>query len=108
MVAQVIDFPGAAAAREPQGLHLTEAEVIETAGGYVRPADQLRELHARGFTRAAFSRIGRRRVLLERAHYDAVVRGQYAAPQQPTEPQRQAPRPNEAALKAFFAGKRRK
>jgi hypothetical protein len=46
----------------------------------VRPADQLKALHARGFVRA-FRRNGAGPVILERAHYDAVVRGQFG--QQP-------------------------
>jgi len=44
------------------------------AGGYKRPADQLRELHRRGFFRAYRSRVTGE-VVLERPHYDAVAAG---------------------------------
>lgn len=54
-------------------LTLTEAE-LEEVTGYRRPAEQLAELHRRGFSRAYRNRLGR--VTLERAHYDAVCAGQ--------------------------------
>ena len=54
-------------------LNLTPEEVQEASGGYQRPADQLKHLHARGFTRAFKSGLTGR-VVLERGHYDAVVR----------------------------------
>ncbi len=41
---------------------------------YSRPADQLRELHARGYARA-YLRSGQ--VVLERPHFEAVSRGVY-------------------------------
>ncbi|HET9643764.1 MAG TPA: DUF4224 domain-containing protein [Burkholderiaceae bacterium] len=50
-------------------LTLSEAELVELTG-YRRPADQIRELHRRGFSRAYVNRLGR--VVLERAHYMAV------------------------------------
>lgn len=53
-------------------------EEIEELTGYTQPAAQLRELHKRGFVRAYRNRLGQ--VTLERAHYDAVARGQQVAP----------------------------
>jgi hypothetical protein len=41
------------------------------------PTKQLNVLHARGFVRAY---IGRHGVILERAHYEAVSRGELQAP----------------------------
>jgi hypothetical protein len=53
-------------------LLLTEAE-LEALTGYRRPHEQLAELHQQGFSRARRNRLGR--VVLERAHYDAVCAG---------------------------------
>ncbi len=58
-------------------LILTPEEIRELTG-YTQPAKQLAELHRRGFVRAYRNRLGQ--VTLERAHYDAVARGQQAAP----------------------------
>lgn len=63
---------------------LPEDEIVTVAGGYKRPGDQLRELHRQGFYRAGKSRITGR-VVLERAHYDAVCAG--------ARPEQQAPAP---------------
>jgi len=60
-------------------LVLSESE-LEQLTGYRRAAEQLQELHRRGFHRAYRNRLGR--VTLERAHYDAVVTGA----QQPAKP----------------------
>lgn len=57
------------------GLILSDGE-IEALTGYTRAAEQLRELHRQGFTRARRDRLGR--VIVERAHYDAVCIGQKA------------------------------
>ncbi|MBK1615399.1 hypothetical protein CKO44_18220 [Rubrivivax gelatinosus] len=55
-------------------LVLSPEEVRELSGGYLRAADQLRALRQRGFHRAYRSqRTGR--VVVERAHYDAVAAG---------------------------------
>jgi hypothetical protein len=62
---------------------LSEAELAAVAGGYVRPGDQLRELHRQGFYRARRSKVSGR-VVLERAHYDAVCAG--ARPEQAPAP----------------------
>lgn len=53
---------------------LSPTEVQKAAGDYKRPADQLRELHRRGFWRAYRSKLTGK-VVLERPHYDAVCRG---------------------------------
>ena len=53
-------------------------EEIQQLTGYTQPARQLSELHRRGFVRAYRNRLGQ--VTLERAHYDAVARGEQAAP----------------------------
>lgn len=58
-------------------LILTPDEIRELTG-YTQPAKQLAELHRRGFVRAYRNRLGQ--VTLERAHYDAVARGEQAAP----------------------------
>lgn len=61
------------------GEDLVSQEVIEgLAGGYKRPADQLRALHALGFHRARLGKLTRR-VILERPHYEAVCAGRELA-----------------------------
>jgi hypothetical protein len=54
----------------------SDAELFELTG-YHRAAEQLAELHRRGFARAYRNRLGR--VVLERPHYDAVTRGEQVA-----------------------------
>jgi hypothetical protein len=56
---------------------LTEAE-LELVTGYKRAAEQLVELHRQGFSRARRDRLGR--LVLERAHYDAVCAGAVVRP----------------------------
>lgn len=112
MTATVHQLPGAwpGPPTDPEPLNLSPAEVQQAAGGYVRPADQLRELHARGFTRAYRSKVSGK-VVLERAHYDAVTRGQYGAPGAANEAAgpAAAPTPDRAALVALLGtGTRRK
>lgn len=53
------------------GITLTEPELIELTR-YNRAAQQLAVLHLRGFARAFIGRDGK--VVLERAHYEAVCR----------------------------------
>jgi len=60
-------------------LTLSPAELHEITG-YRQPAAQLRALHEQGFTRARRDRLGR--VVLERAHYDAVAALRTATPEQ--------------------------
>lgn len=69
------------------GLILTDAE-LEALTGYRRGAEQLAELKRQGFSRARRDRLGR--VIVERAHYDAVVRGA----------EQSAPRPKVRLLRA--------
>lgn len=99
----------APARSEHAGLHLDEDEVREASGGYRRPADQLKALHARGFVRAYIPSVGKKRVLLERAHHDAVVRGQFgrADPAQP-DAAPAPPRANRARLERFFGSRGKK
>lgn len=52
-------------------------EEIEALTQYKAPTAQLNELRRQGFYRA---RMGRRGVVLERGHYEAVVSGRDAAP----------------------------
>jgi hypothetical protein len=86
------------------GLNLAPDEIREASGGYVRAADQLRALHARGFTRAFISK-ATHKVVLERAHYEAVTRGQFgAAANEPIA--RPAAQPDRAGLKAFLSKKK--
>jgi hypothetical protein len=56
---------------------LTRAE-IEALTGYKIATKQLNVLHGRGFTRAYTNRLGD--VVVERAHYEAVCRGELHAP----------------------------
>lgn len=60
-------------------LLLSDADLAALTG-YKRAADQLTELHRQGFSRARRDRLGR--LVLERAHYDAVCAGA----QQPARP----------------------
>ena len=55
------------------GITLSPDE-LEAVTGYQQATKQLRVLHTRGFLRAFISRKGG--VVLERAHYDAVARGE--------------------------------
>ena len=57
---------------------LPRDQVERLSGGYKRPSDQLRALHALGYYRARIGKVSRE-VVLERAHYDAVCAGQGAA-----------------------------
>lgn len=61
-------------------LTLSEAE-IERVTGYRRPSDQLTELRAQGFHRARKSPTSGR-IIVERAHFNAVCRGELD-PEQP-------------------------
>lgn len=56
------------------GLLLSMAELRELTGGLALPRCQLRVLRERGFHRA---RLERGRLVLERAHYDAVCRASF-------------------------------
>lgn len=60
------------------GLMLTPAE-LRALTGYQQHDKQLAELHRQGYWRARRAPITGR-ILLERAHYEAVARGQDAAP----------------------------
>lgn len=91
----VLTMPGVRREEQP-GLNLSAQEVVDASGGYVRPADQLRALHQRGFSRA-FRRKDAGPVILERAHYDAVVRGQYGGAPAANEPSARAPMPPDRA-----------
>lgn len=55
------------------GITFTAAELVELTR-YARPAKQLAVLHIRGFHRAYLDHNGQ--VVLERAHYEAVCRGE--------------------------------
>jgi hypothetical protein len=99
-------LPGVSLQAAAASLNLSPDEVREAAGGYLRPADQLRELHARGFTRAYRSKVSGR-VILERAHYEAVVRGQFgSAPAADGAPGARLPLPpNRAGYRSKFGTK---
>ena len=109
MIATVHQLPGALLAAADRPLNLTPEEVQDAAGGYVRPADQLRELHNRGFVRAYRSKVTGK-VILERAHYEAVTRGQYGQQARPAGgEERRAPLPpNRAGFRAKFGPQKRK
>ncbi|MBI5255381.1 MAG: hypothetical protein HY855_02700 [Burkholderiales bacterium] len=55
-------------------IRLTEAELVEITD-YHQPARQLEELHRLGFWRARRS-LASGRIILERAHYEAVCAGE--------------------------------
>lgn len=61
-------------------LILSEDELVSVTG-YRRPSEQLRALHDRGFWLARRSPSGR--VLLDRAHYEAVCSGAIQSMHQP-------------------------
>jgi hypothetical protein len=52
---------------------LTDTEIEEISGGYTQPQRQLEELRRAGFWRVRLSRA--HKVILERAHYEAVCAG---------------------------------
>lgn len=64
----------------PLPLCLTEYELAQLTGGLSQPRCQVKLLRQRGFERA---RLERGRVVLERAHYEAVCRGEYAVAERP-------------------------
>lgn len=102
MTAAILQLPGAELPRERPSLNLTVDEVRDASGGYVRPADQLRALHDLGFVQAFRGKSGN--VILPRAHYDAILRGQYGQREPANEPRAPLP-PNIAGLKRKFGKK---
>jgi hypothetical protein len=99
MTATVHKLPGAETHIEPHGIILSHDEIV-TITGYARPADQLKTLHAMGRERARRGPNGK--VILERAHFEAVVTGSYGK----REPANDAPRaplpPNRAGFRSKF------
>lgn len=75
-------------------LTLTAAELDELCPEVTQPAARVRRLHAEGFVRA---RLSDGRVILERAHYDAVCRGEFG---QGKKPAHNEPRVNLTAVTA--------
>jgi hypothetical protein len=75
-------------------LVLTDAEISALTPGLTLPRCQVRHLRAAGFTRA---RLARGKVVLERAHYDAVCRGEFAATAEPRDTARPHLRPIKTA-----------
>lgn len=67
----------------PVDIVMTVDELIALTG-YRDPGKQVAELHRQGYFRARRSRLGG--VILERAHYDAVCRGQAGAPRPQLKP----------------------
>jgi hypothetical protein len=61
-------------------LRLTDAELDELCPGLTQQAARLRHLREQGFVRA---RLVHGRIVLERAHYEAVCRGEFAAAGRP-------------------------
>lgn len=103
MSATIHELPGAwpELPSKPSTLNLDAQELVDASGGYVRPADQLKALHARGFTLAFRGMHGK--VVLPRAHYEAVLRGQYGGAPAANEPAERVPLPpNRAGFKAKF------
>jgi Domain of unknown function (DUF4224) len=62
---------------------LDDAELQEITG-YISKSQQLNVLHSRGFDRAYRARNGK--VILERPHYLAVCRGEFAAGKMTSQP----------------------
>jgi hypothetical protein len=56
-------------------LTLTDEEIAELCPGLTQPAARLRHLREQGFVRA---RVFAGQIILERAHYEAVCRGEFA------------------------------
>ncbi|CAB4159214.1 Domain of unknown function DUF4224 [uncultured Caudovirales phage] len=65
---------------------LSEEEIRRLTGGYKQPARQLAALHDLGYARARRSELTGR-VVLERAHYEAVASGSAAAKSSTRTPQ---------------------
>lgn len=63
----------------PPSILLSDAEIAELTGHLQKPRCQVNLLQKRGFERA---RVERGKVILERAHYEAVCRGEFARPAQ--------------------------
>lgn len=61
---------------ERQPIVLSDDEIVEITGGYTQPARQIEELHRQGFVRARRGAASGR-VIVERAHYEAVCAGIY-------------------------------
>jgi hypothetical protein len=59
-----------------QTLLILTAREIESLTGYAAPGKQLCALHAAGYVRARRGRHGE--VILEKAHYHAVCRGEFS------------------------------
>jgi hypothetical protein len=78
----------------PGGLLLTADEVFELTG-YRRASEQLAELQRHGFSRARRDRLGR--LVLERAHYEAVCRGGGTSTAATTTPRPRVKHPQEQA-----------
>ena len=102
MTAVVHHLPGMAA--RGTSLNLDHDEVVEASGGYKRPSDQLRSLHARGFVRAHCDGPSGK-VVLERSHYEAVTRGQFGQAAANEASPSKTVRPNRAAFLAQFGPK---
>lgn len=105
MTALLYQLPTEAPAQVPVSLNLSATEVVEASGGYKRPAEQLEELHRRGFVRA-WRRRSSGKVVLERAHYDSVVRGQFGSVASPETAARPPAQPNRAGFSATFGSKK--
>jgi hypothetical protein len=100
MSATVLKLPGASPPLEVCGIVLSDDEIVAITG-YRRPADQVKRLHEMGFERAFIATTGRKRVILDRAHHDAVTRGQYGAKPAANEPGAPLP-PNRAGYRRKF------
>lgn len=82
-------------------LTLTPAELEEITDGLKQPAAQLKSLHRQGFTKACRPRMGR--VVLYRAHYEAVLAGREAS----SGPAQNAPTgPNVVGLQQWTKGRK--
>jgi hypothetical protein len=92
MTATILKLPGVEPRVESAGIVLSDDEILAITG-YRRPADQLKRLHEMGFERAFIAKVGRKRVILDRAHHDAVTRGQYGGKPAANEPTARAPLP---------------
>lgn len=76
-------------------LRLSPDEIGELTGGLIQPRRQLAELRAHGFVRARLGRDGQ--VILERSHYEAVCRGEFASAAAPRDTDRPQLRPVRSA-----------
>jgi hypothetical protein len=77
LTAALVEFASRVAQAPAPASITLQPDELEQLTGFEQATKQLNVLHRRGFTRAF---IGRHGLVLERAHYEAVCRGQIGTP----------------------------